>query len=159
MKLSKRHCFMNGGGFAADALKWTAKWSRVILLEMSHRPGSTTSTEDTILLPSLEITTSNVWPRKWVGSWTCCCIPHDCRRLTKRVVSLSEETSRWKFRSPTIRVSLFKVAYLARNVGHSSSKNSLVFKPLAWDGGGLYMTASRNETRWQSSCSPYVQNS
>ena len=90
-------------------------------------------------------------------SFTCCCIPHDSTRLTNFNASRFEGMSRWKFISPTMIVSLSSVACLSRNVGHSLSKNTFVFRPFSFVVGGLYTTAMRTTNpfifNWQSMCS------
>ena len=83
-----------GAGFTAHALNMTAKWSWDTLPVRPLIPGSMTLISDTIQLLFRVITTSKMWPRTWVASFTCCCISHDWRRLLNVDASRFEELSR-----------------------------------------------------------------
>ncbi|KAH3793368.1 hypothetical protein DPMN_146876 [Dreissena polymorpha] len=105
--------------------------------EPTESPGSVTTTLDTVSTVSLVITTSRVCHRTCVGSFTCCIIPKEWSMLLNFRVSLSDGSSRCKFRSPVKMMFLSVVAYFDKNWHHSSSKKVVDFKPLSFDGGGL----------------------
>ena len=139
---SRKLFFLTKAGLGAYTLKITAaaKWSRDILQSPTDKPGSVTSTMDTMLWETRVMTTSSMCPRTCVGSLIYCFI-HKTGNFN---VSLSVIMGRWKFRSPVTMIFLSTVTESDRKFYHSTSMKWCIVNPF-FVIEVAYTTAIRNE--------------
>ena len=118
-------------------------WSAEEIPRESHKYSlSTRGTDCKIVLLSLVITTSRVWPRMCVGPVTCCLRPCSLSELRNFLARGSFGTSGWKFMSPVMRSSSVATTCVLRYCDQSSKNPEI--DPLLFADGGRYTTHTRS---------------
>ena len=104
-------------GFRKFKLKQTVLWSEIncSMTVTFFRP-------EALSLSFLLMTKSNIWPRLWVGTHSCCFKLNKSSNSPNRVASQSAFSSIWKLKSPYIKGSSGHITVYCNRLENSSRK-------------------------------------